>query len=130
MKLKTFIRTAIITLTCGLGGPLLNPAYGQAAGGGGSGSGGLRQMISANPGCEEGRRSIFYEKVNHSDENQMVIKTCRGGSYMTDAERAAYIYHPNYKCSPEGSTTSWENSEAGQMVRRPYICDRGKWVPF
>ncbi|MBX3018083.1 MAG: hypothetical protein KF767_09350 [Bdellovibrionaceae bacterium] len=107
-------------------------AFAQAVGGKGSGGGGL---LAANAtkapryGCEEGRRQgVTFPDA--SGEQVLQVRTCRNGSYMTDEERAAYIYNPKTRCR-EGRLETWTEHNASPSERIRYkrmVCRGGRWV--
>ena len=53
---------------------------------------------AAQAACVEGRRSTFTEYDSINDQHTTVVRTCVNGSYMTPAERAAYVYNPKGGC--------------------------------
>lgn len=117
---------------CLLGLFLLSPmAWGQATGGGGSNSGGLRTPVHAikKGGCEEGRQSVFYVSVG--DHMELQTRVCKDGSYMSAEERAAYIYNPNVQCSNvhEGKVLRRQvRISKDKVVRKPFLCENGLWI--
>lgn len=103
--------------------------HAQAVGGSGKGGGGLKDAKALNYGCEEGRvQPVLFPNAEGDQELQR--RTCRNGSYMTDEERAAYVYTPRTRCK-EGRLETWteHNGDATERIRfRKMVCREGKWV--
>lgn len=109
-------------------------AWGQAVGGSGKGGGGLLSASAERKtpryGCEEGRRqALSFADANGNQVTE--LRTCRNGSYMTDEERAAYIYNPRPRCK-EGRLETWTEHTGGfgsdRIRYKRMVCRSGRWV--
>lgn len=83
---------------------------------------------SAAFACVEGTRAnIEYTDVNGHVKTES--RVCRAGSYMTDAERAAYVRVPKNRCK-EGSRYMdvTRNDNTDNNVYTSYVCRAGKWI--
>ena len=56
----------------------------------------------ASAACKEGSKGWVTVRDNINDHSRTEMRICRNGTYMTDEERAAYIYNPRTGCV-EGS---------------------------
>lgn len=83
---------------------------------------------AASAACVEGRRQAFLEHDYNTDRSYTVIRTCVNGSFMTDAERAAYVRNPDMKCK-EGNTAIWWETDysTDNQVSVRVVCQGGKW---
>lgn len=117
-----------------------NAFAGGVKGGGGTGfdeakstNDGLDSGTNLEPkipryGCREGNRSLFDLIDPISGRRSTVLRTCSDGTYMTPAERAAYIYNPQSRCK-EGRRELWYERDRDDKSRmRHVICINGKWV--
>ena len=100
--------------------------WAQAVGGGGNTGGGLR-MRTLQYGCTEGRTG--WISLYRKGEVYREQRVCQNGSYMTPAERAAYIYNPRTSCE-EGAFLQMDEYDHGRAkdIRVVKQCQSGKWI--
>ena len=103
-------------------------SWGVGVGGrGGTGGGDEKKPLSI--GCVEGSigEISIYKKdsVEHSG-----ARVCRNGSYMTDAERSAYIYNPSPKICQEGSYRSFSRKTDEGVRNEVSVCRQNRWYLY
>ena len=54
---------------------------------------------SASAACKEGSKALITKHNVSTDKDVTELRTCKNGTFMTDAERAAYIYNPRTSCT-------------------------------
>lgn len=123
------MRTSLAVMTMMLFILFTANLYAQSVGGGGSGGGGLRGEPNSirRAGCEEGRRTIFYEEQQDTGRHVSVVRECQNGSYydLTD-----YIYNPTRRCT-EGRREIWnvQDPSGDRSTSVLHVCTNGKWIP-
>lgn len=82
---------------------------------------------AASAACKEGSKG-WVTRQNSEGKVRSEARICQNGTYMTPAEKAAYIYNPRTACT-EGST-GWvtrQNSE-GKVLSEARICKNGTYM--
>ena len=82
---------------------------------------------AASASCPEGRRQAFTEQQD--DHNITVIRTCTNGTYMTAAERAAYVRNPTATCKEGARQVSHESDPNGdKQITVIRVCRNGSYM--
>ena len=54
---------------------------------------------AASAACVEGSKALIVKHNVTTDKDITEVRVCRNGTFMTDAEAAAYIYNPRTACT-------------------------------
>lgn len=85
--------------------------------------------VAAIAACKEGSRGIITKYDASGDHVVNETRICKNGTYMNDAEKAAYVYNPRTRCK-EGSVGSMTKYDASgdRSVTEYRVCKNGSYM--
>ncbi|KYG61531.1 hypothetical protein AZI86_17645 [Bdellovibrio bacteriovorus] len=90
---------------------------------------GLLIAGSASAACTEGNIALIVKHNVTTDKDITEVRVCKNGTFMTPAEKAAYIYNPRTTCT-EGSKAIFVKQLPGQdrETSEVRVCKNGTFM--